>query len=134
LRSDDGGEYTSKEFEGLCKEVGIKRELTIMYNPQQNGVAEWNNRSIIGVAKAMVHDQDLSMFLWVEACNTTVYIQNQCPHKISKDKTSVEGLTSVKPEVSHFSIFGCPFYIHVPIKKRTKLEPSNMKGLFVLKF
>ena len=40
LRSDNGGEYTSKEFEAFCKDVGIKRELTTPYNPQQNGVAE----------------------------------------------------------------------------------------------
>jgi transposase InsO family protein len=40
LRSNNGGEYTSKEFEGFCKEAGIKRELIVSYNPQQNGVAE----------------------------------------------------------------------------------------------
>jgi transposase InsO family protein len=56
LRSNNGGEYTSKEFKCFCKEVGIKRELTILYNPQQNGVAERKNRSIIGATKAMIHD------------------------------------------------------------------------------
>ena len=40
LRSDNGGEYTSKEFEAFCKEAGIKRELTTPYNPQYNGVAK----------------------------------------------------------------------------------------------
>jgi transposase InsO family protein len=40
LRSNNGGEYTSKEFEGFWKEAGIKRELIVLYNPQQNGVAE----------------------------------------------------------------------------------------------
>jgi transposase InsO family protein len=68
LRLNNGAEYTSKEFEGFCKEAGIKRP----YNPQQNGVAERKKRSIKGVAKAMIHDQDLLMFLWVEACNTTI--------------------------------------------------------------
>jgi transposase InsO family protein len=43
LRSDNGGEYNSKEFEGFCKGVGIKRELTVLYNPQQNGVVEMKN-------------------------------------------------------------------------------------------
>jgi transposase InsO family protein len=56
LRLDNGGEYTSKEFKGFCKEGGIKRELIVPYNPQHNGVAERKNRSIIGDAKAMIHD------------------------------------------------------------------------------
>jgi transposase InsO family protein len=64
LRSDNGGEYTSNEFKDLCKEEGMKRELIVSYNPQQNGVLEQKNRSIIGAAKAMIHDQDLSMLLW----------------------------------------------------------------------
>jgi transposase InsO family protein len=82
----NGGEYTSKEFEGFCKEERIKRELTVLYNPQQNGVAEQKNRSIIATTKAMIHDQDFPMFLWAKACNTAVYIWNQCPHKFLEDK------------------------------------------------
>jgi hypothetical protein len=71
------------------------------------------------------------MFLWAEACNTTTYIQNWCPHMILQDKTLGEAFTGVKLEVSHFCIFGCPVYIRVPVEKRTKLEPFNKKGLFV---
>jgi transposase InsO family protein len=56
LRSDNGVEYNSKEFKGFYKEVGIKKELTVLYNPQQNGVEEWKNQLIIGAAKAMIHD------------------------------------------------------------------------------
>jgi hypothetical protein len=98
-----------------------------LYNPQQNGVVEKKNRSIIGVVKAMIHDQDLPMFLWVEACNTTIYIHNKCPHRILEEKTPEEAFTGVKPEVSHFHIFGCPVYIHVHVEKRTKMEPSSRK-------
>lgn len=53
-----------------------------MYNPQQNGVVEWKNRAIVGAAKAMLHDQDLPWFLWVEACNTTLYLQNRSPQSV----------------------------------------------------
>jgi transposase InsO family protein len=59
LKSDNGGEYTSKEFVNYCKDVGIKRELTTPYNPQQNGVAERKNRTIMEAVKTMIHDQDL---------------------------------------------------------------------------
>ena len=65
FRFDNGGEYTSKEFRDFCREAGIKRELTTPYNPQQNGVAKRNNRSIIEVEKIMIHDQGLPMHLWV---------------------------------------------------------------------
>ena len=63
LRSDNGGEFTSNEFNDFCKEAGMKRELTNPYNPQQNGVAERKNRSIMEAVKAMIHDQDLPMYL-----------------------------------------------------------------------
>jgi hypothetical protein len=67
LRSDNGGEYTSKEFMEFCVGEGIKRELIVPYNPQQNGVAERKNMAIVGAARAMLHDQGLPLFLWAEA-------------------------------------------------------------------
>jgi hypothetical protein len=92
---------------------------------------ERKNWSIIGSARAMIHDQDLPMFLWAEAYNTAVYVQNGNPHRILGDKTPEEAFTRVKPEIGHLRIFGCPVYIHVPVEKRTKLEPSGEKGIFV---
>ena len=63
LRSDNGGEYTLGEFVDYCAEAGIRREFTVPYKPQQNGVAERKNRSLVGAAKAMLHDQGLPLFL-----------------------------------------------------------------------
>ena len=63
LRSNNGGKFTSNEFKDFYKEVGIKREITTPYNPQQNGVAERKKRSIMEAVKAMIHDQDLPMHL-----------------------------------------------------------------------
>jgi transposase InsO family protein len=74
LRSDNGGEYSSKEFINFCRDVGIKRELTTPYNTQQNGVDERKNRTIIEVVKTMIHDQDLPMCLWEEAAMAVVYV------------------------------------------------------------
>jgi transposase InsO family protein len=76
LRSDNGEEYTSKEFVNFCKDVRIKRELTTPYNPQQNGVAERKNKTIMEAVKSMIHDQGLPMCLWAEAAMTTIYVQN----------------------------------------------------------
>ena len=74
--SDNAGEYTSKEFVSFCRDVGIKRELTTPYNPQQNGVAERKNRTIMEVVKTMIHDQDLPMCLWAEAAMAAIYVHN----------------------------------------------------------
>ena len=74
LRSDNGREFTSEEFKELWRESGIKRELSTQYNPQQNGVAKRKNRTIMEAAKAMLHDQDLSMHLLVEEARTVVYV------------------------------------------------------------
>ena len=74
----------------LCKDSGMKRELSTPYNPQQNGVAERKNRRIMEAAKAMLHDQDLPMHLWAEVVRTTVYVQNLTLHRILEKKTPEE--------------------------------------------
>ena len=113
FRSDNGGEFTGGEFKSFCTEARIKRELTT-YNPQQNGVAERKNRTIMEAVKAMIHDQDLPMHLWAEAAGIVVYMQNRSPHKVLGRKTPEEIFSGEKPEVSHLRIFGCPVFIHVP--------------------
>ena len=76
FRSYNKGEFTSNEFKDFRKEARIKRELTTPYNPQQN-VVERKNRSMMEVVKAMIHDQDLPMHLWVEATKIALYVQNK---------------------------------------------------------
>jgi transposase InsO family protein len=130
-KTDNGGEYTSSEYIDFCKEAGIKREKTVPYNPQQNGVADRKNRSIVTAAKAMIHDQSLPLFLWAEACNTVVYLQKKSPHRIPEDKTPEEAFTGRRPEIGHLKIFGCPVYIHILVEKRTKLQPLEERGILV---
>ena len=74
LRSDNGGEYESNEFDDFYREARIKRELTVPYNPQQNGVAERKNRTICEATKAMLTDLYLPLSLWVETIGTVMYI------------------------------------------------------------
>jgi transposase InsO family protein len=131
LRSDNGEEYTSKEFVNFGKDVGIKRELTTPYNPQQNGVAEWKNITILEVVKTMIHDQDLPMCLWAKAAMAAIYVRNQVSHSALGLKTPEEMFTGKKPEVSHLKIFGYPVFIHIPKEKRNKLDPLGKKGIFV---
>jgi hypothetical protein len=130
LMSDNGGEYTSNEFGRFCRDVGIKRELTTPYNPQQNGVAERKNRTIMEALKTMIHDQDLPMHLWAEEART-IYVQNRLSHSALGFKNLEEMFIGKKPEVSHVKIFGCIVFVHIPKENRTKLDPSGKKGIFV---
>jgi transposase InsO family protein len=61
FRSNNGGEYTSNEFNDFCAREGIKIELNVPYNPQQNGVVERKNRAIVEVVRAMLHDQGIPL-------------------------------------------------------------------------
>jgi transposase InsO family protein len=131
LRSDNGGEYTSTEFADFCTQQGIRRQLTVPYNPQQNGVAERKNRAIVGAARSMLHDQALPFYLWAEACSTAVYLQNRSPHRALGRKTPEEAFTGSRPDVEHLRIFGCLTFSHVPSEKRTKLDPTAEKGILV---
>jgi transposase InsO family protein len=131
LRLDNGGEYTSKEFVNFCKDVGIKRELTTPYNPQENGGAERKYITIMEAVKTMIHDQDLPMHLWAEATRTTMYVQNRLSRSALGFKSPQGMFFEEKLEVSHLKIFGCSVFVHIPKEKRTKLNPSRKMGIFV---
>jgi hypothetical protein len=131
LMSDNGGEYTSKEFVNFFKDVGIKRELVTPYNPQKNGVAERKNKTIMEAVTTMILDQDIPMHLWEEVARTSVYVHNKLSHSALGFKTPEEMFSGKKPEVIHLKMFGCPEFVHIPKEKRTKLDPSGKKGIFV---
>ena len=94
------GEYTSKEFEAFCKDVKIKRELTTPCNPQQHGVVERKNRTIMEAMKTMIYDQDIPMHLWEEVARNVVYVHNRISHSALGFKTLEEIFMAKKPEVS----------------------------------
>eukprot|EP00253_Pinus_taeda_P003676 PITA_03676 len=76
LRTDNGGEFTSKEFDNYCKDAGIKRHKTTVYNPQQNGVAECMNKTLLERARSMLSNDGLQKELWTEAVATACYVIN----------------------------------------------------------
>ena len=131
LRSNNGGEYISNKFKNFCSKEGIRREIIVPHNPQQNGVAERKNRTIVGATQAMLHDQGLLMHLWVEECNTMVHVKICCPHRVLGMSTPEEAFTGKKPNVSHFNIFGSSFYVNVTKDVRKKLEPTTEIEIFV---
>ena len=131
LQSDNGGEYVLNEFKYFYSKEGIQRELIAPHNPQQNGVTKRKNRTIVGAARDMLHEQGLPMQLWAEACNNAVYVKNRCPHRVLGMNTPKEYFTGKKLDISHLKIFGSSIYIHVSKDARNKLEPAVEVGIFV---
>lgn len=127
LRSDRGGEFTSSEFQGFCSENGIQRQLTSAYSPQQNGVAERKNRTILNMARSMLSAKKIPKTFWPEAVNWAVYVLNRSPTLALKSKTPEEAWTGIKPSVNHFRVFGCIGHVHVPDEKRVKLDSKSFK-------
>ena len=76
LRSDNGGEFTSKFFQQYCDENGIKRQFSIARTPQQNGVAKRKNRTVQEMGRTMLKDSKLDEKFWVQEIDTTVFIIN----------------------------------------------------------
>ncbi|RZB68411.1 Retrovirus-related Pol polyprotein from transposon TNT 1-94 [Glycine soja] len=131
LRSDRDKEYTSREFERFCEDEGIERQLTVAYSPQQNGVSERKNRTIMEMARSMLKEKGLPNTFWAEAVYTVVYILNRCPTKSVKDKTPIEAWNGKKPSAKHLRVFGSICYIHIPDVKRHKLEDKTIRGIFL---
>eukprot|EP00253_Pinus_taeda_P016063 PITA_16063 len=82
LRTDNGGEFTSKEFDNYCKDVGIERRKTIVYTPQQNGVAKRMNRTLLERARNMLSNAGLQKELWIEAVVIACYVINRSPSMV----------------------------------------------------
>ena len=81
--------------------------------------------------KSMIHDQDIPMYVWEEVARTTVYVHNRISHSALGNKTPEEMFSGEKHEVIYLKIFGYPIYILIPKEKRTNLDPSRKKGLFI---
>ncbi|RVW55367.1 Retrovirus-related Pol polyprotein from transposon TNT 1-94 [Vitis vinifera] len=131
LRSDRGMEYTSSQFGNFCEDEGVERQLTVAYTPQQNGVVERKNQTVMEMAKAILYEKGLPKIFWAEAVNTTVYLLNRCPTKALLNKTPIEAWSGRKPSVRHFKVFGCLCYSQVPKERRSKLDETSEKCIFM---
>ena len=131
LRSDNGGEYISKEFDNFCKQNGIIQEPTIPRTPQQNGVAERLNRTLLESARSMLYHAKMPLHFWAEAINTAAYKRNRCPTTALKGCTPYEVWFKRKPNISNLKVFGCNAYVHIPKEKRQKLDAKSSKCIFI---
>ena len=105
LRTDNSGEFTSTKFEEFLKSEGIRHECTIPKTPEQNGVAERLNRTLLETVRSMLIDSKLPHKFWAEALCTAAYLRNRSPTKVIEGKTPHEAWTKEMPKVEHLRVF-----------------------------
>jgi len=106
LTSDRGGEFTSKEFNNFCQSHGIRHPLKVPYSPQQNGVAERKNRTILNIARCMLKAKNIPKEFWAEAVSCAVYLNNMSPTRNVRDQTPQEAWSGRKPSVKYLKSLG----------------------------
>jgi hypothetical protein len=131
IRSDNGTEFKNSQIEGFLEDEGIKHEFSSPYTPQKNGVVERKNRTLLDMARTMLDEYKTPDRFWTEAINTTCYSINRLYlHGILK-KTSYELLTSKKPNVSYFRVFGSKCFILVKRGRKFKFAPKAVEGFLL---
>eukprot|EP00253_Pinus_taeda_P004625 PITA_04625 len=131
LRTDRRGEYISQDFLRFCRENGIQKQFTARYPPQQNGVAERKNRTILDMVRSMMKAKHLPHEYWAKVVTCAVYILNRCPTKAIMNKIPEEAWSGQKQTLTHMRVFSCVAYAHVPDQLRRKLDSKGEKCVFV---
>lgn len=90
LHNENDGEFVSKEFQQFFKEHGIYHQTSTPYTPQQNGVVERLNCTIVELAQCMLHQQSLQPRFWVEVINIIVYLKVRNPYRTIDKMTPKE--------------------------------------------
>ncbi|KAJ9543955.1 hypothetical protein OSB04_023662 [Centaurea solstitialis] len=131
IRSDNGTEFKNADLNSFCEEKGIERQFSAPRTPQQNGVAERRNRTLIEAARTMLADSKLPINFWAEAVNTACYVQNRVHVVKSKGKTPYELFKNKKPFIGFFVPFGCPCSILNTKTHLGKFDSKADDGFFV---
>ena len=128
IRTDNGLEFCNQKFDQLCKESGIKRHKTCPYTPQQNGISERMNRTIMDKVRSMLNETGLDESYWAEAASTAVYVINRSPSASIQFDIPEERWSDRSPDYSHLKSFGCVAYVH-QVKEKTNSRAA--KGIFI---
>jgi hypothetical protein len=129
LRTDNGGEFTTAEFASCCADEGVQRHYT-PYSPQQNGVVERRNQTVVWMTRALLKQRGMHVVFWREAVVTAVYILNRSPTKALNGRTLYEAWHGCKPTVSHLRVFGCLAF-GKELDHIGKLDNRSTSGVFI---
>ncbi|KAL4303488.1 hypothetical protein GQ457_10G006770 [Hibiscus cannabinus] len=131
LRTDRGGEFLSTEFTQFCQKEGIERHLTAPYTPQQNGIVERHNRTVMAMTRSLLRSTHLPARFWGEAVRHAVYLLNRLPTRVLGNRTPFEALMGRRPHLTHLRVFGCVAYVKNTTPHLKKLDdrssPMNLE-------
>ena len=131
IRTDNGKEFINREFKAFCVSEGIVHQTTTPYTPEQNGVAERMNRTLIEKAKCMMFDASLVKKYWAEAVNTACFIVNRCPKPHLGNKSPYEIWSGKSNDLRILRVFGTKVMVHIPKQNRRKLDKKAKEMIFV---
>jgi len=131
VRSDNGTEYCNEKFDNHFKKEGILKQLSVVDTPEQNGVAERANRTLLETARSLLKESGLDNKYWAEALEMAVYLKNICPTKSVEGMVPFQAWAGSKPNVEGLRIFGCLASVHVSRKKTKKLGNRSRDCIFM---
>ncbi|GJV20680.1 putative ribonuclease H-like domain-containing protein [Tanacetum coccineum] len=131
IRCDNRTDFKNRVMNQFCEMKDIKREFSVAWNLQQNGVAEMKNKTLIEAARTMLADSKLPATFWAEAVNTTCYVQNRVLVVKPQNKTPYKLFLGRKPALSFMRPFGCPVTILNTIDHLGKFDGKADEGFFV---
>nr|GEV24895.1 hypothetical protein [Tanacetum cinerariifolium] len=131
IRSDNGIEFKNFDLNQFCGLKGIKREFSVPRTPQQNGIAERKNKTLIEAARTMLADSLLPIPFWAKAVNTTCYVQNRVLVTKPHNKTPYELLHGRTPSICFMRPFGCPVTILNTLDSLGKFQGKVDEGFLV---
>lgn len=130
LRSDNGKEYCNRVMSAYLREAGITHQTTVPYTPEQNGVAERMNRTLVEKARCMLFDAGLPMKFWADAVCAAAYLNNRVLTRSTK-AVPEELWAKKKPDMNELRVFGCQAMAHIPSVQRAKFAPKSKRCIFM---
>ncbi|KAI3815350.1 hypothetical protein L1987_15015 [Smallanthus sonchifolius] len=132
IRSDNGTEFKNNLMELFCLKRGIRHEFSAPYTPQQNGVVERKNRTLIETARTMLSDAKLPVTFWAEAVNTACHVLNRVLVVKRHNKTCYELINNRLPNLDYLVPFGSPCSLLLQYKDRhSKFHAKAVEGIFL---
>ena len=120
----------SQCFQTWLQQKGIRHETSAPHTPEQNGVAERDNRTVVEAARSMLHQKNLPLELWAEAISCAVYTLNRVLSSTASI-TPFEAWHRAKPDVSNLQVFGSIAFVHIPKIERQKLDNKSIRCVFI---